>query len=289
ALLAAYLLEKFVQKGKLNCKVSVDRCEIAEKGVHASARITENKTGRVMIIDSALGFIGHPNEKDAPWDYRRPEDKTPITNHQNGGNVDTETKNDTPIWHAVTVVLSGLAILLAILALGLNLKNNFDQVAIIEESFLHGPKQIEAAEAATDRALKVASSYDERLVAIEKKITVLEARPQVSVETAQLDADGDGVNVPIDVCPNSRPAEGEATYVIPTNGCLENEVVNYGGCTSTAFPPDKETAGQDKLRFLGCKLAEKPEYVYQCAYELNSDGSYKYIGDCHGFDPNAGP
>lgn len=105
----------------------------------------------------------------------------------------------------------------------------------------------------------------------------------------ELDADGDGVHIPTDVCPNSVPAAGEAKYVIPTNGCLENEVVTYGGCASTAFPPDKDTGGKGKLWFLGCKLAEDPKFVYQCAYELNPDRSYKYLGDCHGFDQTVGP
>ena len=141
------------------------------------------------------------------------------------------------------------------------------------------------------------AAADAKLATAQRATATAEAGAKQAVERLtsdknalllELDADGDRVHIPTDICPNSEPANGEATHIIPTNGCLENEVI-YGGCASSAFPPDKNTGGKGKLWFLGCKRAENPKFVYQCVYELNSDGSYKYIGDCHGFDPTAGP
>ncbi len=75
ALLAGFLLEKFIKEGYLEGKVSVDRDSWA-LGVHAWCRYT-NKEGEVIIIDAAHNFMGplEASLKCGKWDYRRDEDR----------------------------------------------------------------------------------------------------------------------------------------------------------------------------------------------------------------------
>lgn len=74
ALLAGYLIEQLIQKGKLKGKVSVDRNTIPGLGGHAWARYESPDGKAVIIIDPSLEYVG-PIAK-APkkvWDYNRPK------------------------------------------------------------------------------------------------------------------------------------------------------------------------------------------------------------------------
>jgi hypothetical protein len=75
ALLAGFLLEKFIKENYLSGKVSVDRNSWA-LGAHAWCRYT-NKTGDVTILDPAQDFMGslEASLKYSKWDYRREEDR----------------------------------------------------------------------------------------------------------------------------------------------------------------------------------------------------------------------
>jgi len=74
ALTSGVLLEKFIDMGFIDGKVSVDRNEtIFER--HAWARYTESN-GNVTIVDPALSYFGKPLTPTLRhrWDYRRHED-----------------------------------------------------------------------------------------------------------------------------------------------------------------------------------------------------------------------
>lgn len=79
ALLSAYLIERLINDGKLEGRVSIDRNQDVFEGVesgHAWARFTD-KDGQIFIIDPAQRFVGTLTEAQAAdnkWDYRRTED-----------------------------------------------------------------------------------------------------------------------------------------------------------------------------------------------------------------------
>ncbi|MBI4980205.1 hypothetical protein HZC30_01450 [Candidatus Woesearchaeota archaeon] len=75
ALLAAFLLEKFIKEGYLEGKVSVDRNSWV-LGAHAWCRYTDKK-GEVIILDPAKDFIGslEASIQCGKWDYRRERDR----------------------------------------------------------------------------------------------------------------------------------------------------------------------------------------------------------------------
>ncbi len=74
ALLIGYLLEKCINEGFLNGKVSIDRNSVSNIGGHAWVRYV-NSAGKVFILDPAQRFIG-PLEKEEGgfWPYRRPNE-----------------------------------------------------------------------------------------------------------------------------------------------------------------------------------------------------------------------
>lgn len=72
ALLAAYLLERLKDEGKINGKVSVDRNYVEGKGGHAWVRY-ENSAGTVFIIDPAQHYAGRLDDAgEDQWFYERP-------------------------------------------------------------------------------------------------------------------------------------------------------------------------------------------------------------------------
>lgn len=73
ALLAGYLVERMIKEGKLKGSVSVDRSSVENLGGHAWMRWT-GSGGRVVIIDSAMGYVGPIEKSTSFWDYRRPEE-----------------------------------------------------------------------------------------------------------------------------------------------------------------------------------------------------------------------
>lgn len=73
ALLVGYLLEKLVNEGLLNGKVSVDRNYVRGKGGHAWVRY-ESSSGETFILDPANHFVGNIKDIDPKdlWFYKRP-------------------------------------------------------------------------------------------------------------------------------------------------------------------------------------------------------------------------
>ena len=79
ALLTGYLIERLVREGYLKGKVSIDsnqKLNSKESG-HAWVRYT-NSQGKIIIIDTAQGFLGYLEEarkNNRAWPYERPEDR----------------------------------------------------------------------------------------------------------------------------------------------------------------------------------------------------------------------
>lgn len=78
AVLCAYLVERLVDEGKIEGKVSIDRNmdRSVDGGGHAWARFTA-PDGTVYIMDPAQHFVGtleKAQKNGKRWDYRRTED-----------------------------------------------------------------------------------------------------------------------------------------------------------------------------------------------------------------------
>ncbi len=81
ALLVAYLLERFINEGLVNGRISVDRNSISGRGSHAWARFVDS-AGEVWIIDPAqnlpvMRLDEVPKGKNR-WLYERPEDRSKL-------------------------------------------------------------------------------------------------------------------------------------------------------------------------------------------------------------------
>ncbi|MBU0457064.1 MAG: hypothetical protein KKD75_02880, partial [Nanoarchaeota archaeon] len=74
ALLAGFLLERFIKEGYLQGKVSIDRNSLLS--AHAWCRYT-SEDGKVTIIDPAQGFFGSLEKslEKLSWEYHRKEDE----------------------------------------------------------------------------------------------------------------------------------------------------------------------------------------------------------------------
>lgn len=73
SLLAAYLLERLINEGRIRGKVSVDRSFNRKRGTsHAWVRYT-SYSGQVYILDVTKNYLGKIEQADDPWSYKRPE------------------------------------------------------------------------------------------------------------------------------------------------------------------------------------------------------------------------
>lgn len=71
ALLAGYLLEKLINEKVIEGRVFVDRNTILGRGGHSWVRF-EEVSGRVIIIDPSLGYVGLIQTAPSIWSYERP-------------------------------------------------------------------------------------------------------------------------------------------------------------------------------------------------------------------------
>ncbi len=74
ALLAGYLIERLIQDGVMQGRVSIDRNTIPSKGGHAWVRY-EGPNRHVFIIDPSIGYWGPIEKAPKVWSYKRPGEK----------------------------------------------------------------------------------------------------------------------------------------------------------------------------------------------------------------------
>ncbi len=118
---------------------------------------------------------------------------------------------------------------------------------------------------------------------------VVKAEAEKAALKKELDADGDGIHIPTDLCPNSTFEQGGATFVHP-NGCKPEEVAM--SCIGAPYHPVDSTT---RWVFTNCPFAEDWDprtKTSKTSYTCNGDYDYAArtwkITDCS-YDDGTGP
>ncbi len=179
-------------------------------------------------------------------------------------------------------ILGGMFISLVVLIFSawfINVGKN-EEVAALTKTCNERVRGVEFDKAAADVKLKAAqaetkttqAAWDQAVARLHADNTAL---------LSELDADGDKVHIPTDVCPDTKFVEGFGHEILG-NGCSNDQVVR-AGCKSWKYPPDVKTGSAGKIDWFDCKLSPDPTLAYRCSWSVEFAS---YSEGCYNFDPN---